>query len=242
MHYKVIHQLKERNFNRDHTKSEVAVLDYLENHFFDIPDMTVIKLAAESYTSQATVNRTSKLLGFDGYSQLKYAISEDIQMMRKKEFSHVMDTEYLISKIDFESAISVVEQIKKYQQRLLIFGLGGSYISAQYLQRQLLYFGIPAVVVSELQMLHNFRNYTLIILSSSGETQRCLQLIKEAKRVGIQTLALTKKESSVANNVDFSFTHDVPVDKMKGVSREQQFHMIVMVLEIINQIQQTMVE
>ena len=92
MHYKVIHQLKERNFNRDHTKSEVAVLDYLENHFFDIPDMTVIKLAAESYTSQATVNRTSKLLGFDGYSQLKYAISEDIQMMRKKEFSHVMDT------------------------------------------------------------------------------------------------------------------------------------------------------
>lgn len=139
MKYKVIHQLKERNFDREHSKSEAAVLDYLEEHFQQIPAMTVVKVAAESYTSQATVNRTCKLLGFVGYSQLKYAIEEDIKLMHQTSFSHVMDTEYMISKIDFETAIDFVKHLIKSRSKLLLFGLGGSHISAQYLQRQLLY-------------------------------------------------------------------------------------------------------
>lgn len=237
MNYKVIHQLKERNFDREHSKSESAVLDYLEEHFQQIPSMTVIKVAAESFTSQATVNRTCKLLGFVGYSQLKYAIEEDIKLMHQKSFSHVMDTEYMISKIDFETAIEFVKHLIKSRSKLLLFGLGGSHISAQYLQRQLLYLGIPSVIVSETQMLKLFPNYTIVIFSSSGETQRCLQLITEARKAKMNILSITKKDSSVMQGSDLAFCHDVPIDKMKGISREQQLHMMVMVHEIINQMQ-----
>ncbi|WP_319468889.1 MurR/RpiR family transcriptional regulator [uncultured Trichococcus sp.] len=237
MHYKVIHQLKERNFDREYSESESAVLDYLEEHFQQIPSMTVIKVAAESFTSQATVNRTCKLLGFVGYSQLKYAIDEDIKLMHQKSFSHVMDTEYMISKIDFETSTDLVKHMIKSRSKLLLFGLGGSHISAQYLQRQLLYLSITSVIVSETQMLKLFPNYTIVILSSSGETQRCLQLINEARKAKMNILSITKKGSSVMRGSDLTFCHDVPIDKVKSISREQQLHMMVMVHEIVNQMQ-----
>lgn len=240
MGYKVIHQLKERNFDRECSKSEASVLDYLEDHFKQIPNMTVVKVATESYTSQATINRTCKLLGFAGFSQLKYAIEEDIELMGRKSHSHITDVEHVISKIDFDTSIAFVQHLIKARHKLLIFGLGGSHISAQYLQRQLLYLGVPSIVVSELQMLNQFQDYTIIVLSSSGETQRCVQLMNEARKAKMHILSITKKDSSVMERSDICFHHDVPVDKLQGISREQQLHMIIMVHEIINQMRDAM--
>lgn len=237
MHYKVINQLKERRFDHKCSKSETAVLDYLEENFKKIPSFTVVKVALESYTSQATVNRTCKLLGFSGFSSLKYAIEEDLKLMLDHSYSHIMDTEYVVSRINFETSINFVQHILKSREKLLVFGLGASKISAQYLQRQLLYVGVPSIDISEIQMLKQFQNHTILILSNSGETQRCLQIIAEAKKVNMDVLSITKKDSPVMQQSDITFYHDVAVDKMEGISREQQLHMIVMVHEIIKQIQ-----
>lgn len=239
MDYKVINQLKERNFDRGYSKSEASVLDYLDDHFKQIPFIGVVKIAAESYTSQATVNRACKLLGFKGYSQLKYAAEEDIKLMERKSSSHIVNIEYIISKIKFETSVDFVQKLVSSRDKLLVFGLGGSHISAQYLQRQLLYFGISSVFVAETQMLKHFSGYTLLLLSSSGETQRCLQVISEARKAHIDVLSITKKDSSVMSESKLSFCHDVPVDKMEGHSREQQLHMIIMIHEIIDQLKNT---
>lgn len=234
--YRVIHQLRERNFDRAVTKSETAVLDYLEENFSSIPNMTVIRLAQESYTSQATINRTSKLLGFDGFSDLKYAVKEDVALIKSQSTKHIINTEYILSKIDFQSSTDLVKYIYQNRHHLLLFGLGASNVSAQYMARQLMYLGIPAIVVSELSMLKKFQDYSILILSSSGETQRCLQLIHDAERANMCVLSITKKDSSIMKRSRFSFHHDVPIDKMEGISREQQLHMILMINEIVNQL------
>lgn len=234
--YRVIHQLKERNFNRAITKSEKAVLDYLEAHFKQIPKWTVIKIARESYTSQATINRTAKLLGFKGFSELKYAIKEDVDLLMSETQTHIRNTEYILSRINFSQVDTFVKHVYQHRKTMLIFGLGASNVSAQYMARQLLYFGIPAIVVSELQMLNQFRGYTLLILSSSGETQRCLQMLENAKRANMFILSITKKGSKINEDSTLSFVHDVAVDKMDGISREQQLHMILMINDVINKL------
>lgn len=236
MNYKVIHQLKERNFDNRITKSETAVLDYLEENFRKIPESTVIKVAQESYTSQATINRTCKLLGFSGFGELKYAISEDIDLLNSGTQVHIRDTEYVLSKIDFNSADELVDHLYYNRNHLLLYGLGASHISAQYLQRQLLYLGIPAIVVTELQMLRSFQGYTIFILSNSGETQRCLQVINRAQKTNMNIVSITKKNSTVMSASSCCFFHDVQVNKMEGLSREQQLHMILMVNEVVNQL------
>ncbi|GEN51127.1 MurR/RpiR family transcriptional regulator [Alkalibacterium pelagium] len=234
--YRVIHQLNEQNFDRPITKSEAAVLAYLKENFSKIPRETVVKIAHESYTSQATINRTAKLLGFKGFSDLKYAIKEDVALMNSGTDSHIRNTEYVLSKIDFDSSDCLVKELFKSRHKLLLFGLGASNVSAQYMARQLLYLGIPAIVVSELQMLKRFEDYTILILSSSGETQRCLQIMHDAKKVNMKVLSITKKESSIMQGSDCAFCHDVAVDKMEGISREQQLHMILMINEVINKL------
>ncbi|MDN6385912.1 MAG: MurR/RpiR family transcriptional regulator, partial [Alkalibacterium sp.] len=214
--YRVIHQMKERNFDREVTRSEKSVLDYLEEHFQMIPNETVVKIAQQSYTSQATINRASKLLGFDGFSDLKYAIKEDIENMKSTSTKHILNTDYILSKINFQSSDDLVKYIYSKRHHLLLFGLGASHISAQYMARQLLYLGIPAIVISESQMLKKFKDYSLVLLSSSGETQRCLQVAHDAKKTNIPVLSITKKDSSIMKESLITFHHDVAVDKMEG--------------------------
>lgn len=234
--YRVIHQLKERNFDKEISQSEKAVLDYFEENFTAIPFETVIKVAQKTYTSQATINRTCKLLGLSGFSELKHAIREDIDIQKRKNRLGLNNTEYILDHIDFESLDRLATTLYNDKRHLLIFGLGASGVTAQYMARQLIYLGIPVVIISEVKMLERFNNYSILILSSSGETQRCLQVIEKAHENRMTVLSITKKNSSVMRGSVCTFQHDVPINKLDGLSREQQVHMNLMVNETINQI------
>lgn len=235
MKYKVIHKLKERRF-ANISKSEEAVIDYLEKHFEDIPRLSVTELSEQSYTSQATINRACKVLGFNGFSELKYAIKEDLEYIKLQSQNYMSKTEFFMEKIDFPSAKNVSQFFKDRNVKVAIYGLGASSISALYFQRQLLYLGIPALLVSEEKMLEHFYDYILLVLSSSGETLRVKQVVKKAKDNGMRVLSITRKDSSLAQMSDGVFYHEVSVAKLEGISREQQLHMIIMVNELIGQI------
>ncbi|MBU3091319.1 MurR/RpiR family transcriptional regulator [Clostridium sp. CM028] len=236
MQYKVIHKLKERRFINKISKSEEAVFDYLEKHFNSIPRLSVIELSEKSFTSQATINRACKTLGFNGYSELKYAIKEDLSFIETHSQERINKTEFFLEKINFESAKDIIKYFKGSYVKLLIYGLGGSEISAKYFQRQLLYLGIPTVFVSEIKMLDQFKDYVIVIFSSSGETLRINQIARKAKSYNMQLVSITKKDSSLAQISDGVFYHEVNMDKLDGISREQQIHMIIMVNELIDQI------
>ena len=235
--YKVINQLKERNFGHPVSSSEEAVLDFLEKNFRLLPKMTVTQLTEKSFTSQATVNRACKTLGFAGFSELKFAIAQDLRLMDTATTRHISRTENILEKIHFEGTQEVVKHILNGNRKVLLFGLGASNISAQYFQRQLLYFGIPTILIEQEKMLENFGDYLLFVISSSGETMRCLQMVKRAKELRMTVLAITKSDSTITKYCDATFLHDVPVDKLDGISREEQLHMIIMLNEIIDQLE-----
>lgn len=234
MNYKVIQQLKERKFIDKVSKSEEIVLDYLEDNFEKIPNMSAIELSQESFTSQATVNRTCKILGFTGFSDLKFSIKEDLVLLQSPTKRSLSKTEFFLGKLDFESAEDLKKILLKEKQKVLIYALGGTEITAHYLQRQLLYLGIPALLINQEEMLEHFMDHILIILSSSGETVRVAQVAKRAKQKNIPILSITKRESTLAQLSDVVFSHRIRIDKLDGILREQQLHMIMMVNELID--------
>lgn len=126
MKYKVIHKLKERRFADKISKSEETVLDYLQKHFNKIPDMTVLELSEQSYTSQATINRACKILGFSGFSELKYAIKEDLAFIDARSHMYMNKTEFFLEKIDFESAKNITRYLTDRSVKVMIYGLGAS--------------------------------------------------------------------------------------------------------------------
>lgn len=236
MEYKVINLLQTRELKAKFTKSEESILDFIEKNFDKIPKYSVVKLCEEAYASQASINRVCKKLGFKGFSELKYSIEQDLEKMQSSKSLSINNTFFYIENINFQDVQGIAEVIKE-NRKILIYGLGASQITASYLQRQLLYLGFQAIVVGEERMIEQFDDFILLILSSSGETLRVKHVAKTFKESGKTVVAITKSGSSLDEICDFTFTHNISIDKLDAISREQQLHMIIMVNELINRVQ-----
>ncbi len=233
MEYKIINLIESRELNYELTKSEETILDFIEKNFEEIPNYSVIDLSKATYSSQASINRLCKKLGLSGFSYLKFAIKEDLELIKSSRQNHSNNISYYIKNINFDSlqpALKILQENKK----LLIYGLGASQITAAYLQRQLLYLGYQAILLSEEKMLEHFNDFILLILSSSGETPRIKQAAKKSRDKGGTLISITRKDSSLDELSTISFTHTVSIDKLDIITREQQLHMFIMVNEIIN--------
>ena len=60
MPYKVLELLQTREIREKLTKAEEEILDFLEKNFSRIPDITVLEICKEAYTSQGSINRLCK--------------------------------------------------------------------------------------------------------------------------------------------------------------------------------------
>lgn len=233
MPYKVLELLQTREIKEKLTKTEEEILDFLEKNFSRIPDITVLEICKEAYTSQGSINRLCKKLGFTGFSDLKFSIREDILERDKSKRESITNTLYFIENINMKEG-KELSKILKNTPRILLYGLGASKITATYLQRQLLYLGFQVIFISEEKMLDNFNNFTLLIISSSGETLRVKHVAKSFKDRGNVVVSITKKGSYLDKFSDCSFTHNISIDKLNVITREQQLHMIIMVNELVN--------
>ncbi|WP_432205226.1 MurR/RpiR family transcriptional regulator (plasmid) [Cetobacterium somerae] len=233
MPYKVLELLQTREIREKLTKAEEEILDFLEKNFSRIPDITVLEICKEAYTSQGSINRLCKKLGFAGFSDLKFSIKEDILEREKYKKESITNTLFFIENINMKEG-KKLSQVLKDTPRILLYGLGASKITATYLQRQLLYLGFQVIFISEEKMLENFNDFTLLVISSSGETLRIKHVAKSFKERGNTLLSITKKGSYLDKLSDCSFTHNISIDKLNVITREQQLHMIIMVNELVN--------
>lgn len=236
MNYKVINLLQTREIRISLTRSEESLIDFIEKNFNEIPNYSAIKLCEEAYSSQATLNRVCKKLGFKGFSELKFSIEEDLKLMNTSKNSHIHNTIYYIDNINFEEIDNIIK-ILKNNRKILLYGLGASQITAAYFQRQLLYLGFQAIMISEEKMMESFDDFIIFIVSSSGETLRVKHIAKNMRELGRNVVAITRKNSSLDELVSSSFTHNLSIDKLNVIAREQQLHMIIMINELINRFQ-----
>ena len=92
-------------------------------------------------------------------------------------------------------------------------------------------------MISEEKMMESFDDFIIFIISSSGETLRVKHIAKNMKELGRIVIAITKKDSSLDEIVSSSFTHNLSIDKLNVIAREQLLHMIIMINELINRFQ-----
>lgn len=235
MNYKIINILQTREIKAKLTKCEEELVNFIDNNFKKIPDYSVTKLCKEAYSSQATLNRVCKKLGFNGFTDLKFAIRDDLKLMQNSKNNYIHNTIFYIENINFPKLNKVLD-ILKLNKKILLYGLGASQITATYFQRQLLYLGFQAIIVSEEKMIEFFEDFILFIISSSGETLRVKHIAQTAKNQGKIIVSITKEGSFLDNISTASFTHNISINKLNVIVREQQLHMIIMINELINRI------
>jgi DNA-binding MurR/RpiR family transcriptional regulator len=140
------------------TRAERRVAEYLRNHSEDVVFATAEQIGAASQTSDATVVRTAKRLGYSGLIELKYSLgrqaisaTKPVVRMHNRIEQAGGETASLLEQVFVEATERLAETLRimpvtQYQEAVALlagagtvvgFGIGPSELNAQYLALRL---------------------------------------------------------------------------------------------------------
>jgi DNA-binding MurR/RpiR family transcriptional regulator len=194
--------------------SEKKIADYILQSPQDLCDIPISELAKRCKTSEASVVRFCRTLGYKGYQDLKIKISSDIAFKMRKIQGVVSaddDIETIIAKISknnmqaIESTMDVInrQEVKKAVDALLeakkidFYGVGASAIVAQDAMHKFMRINKSCTAYTDSHMqLVSAANLTkddvAVGISYSGQTADTVDALKLARNAGATTICITR--------------------------------------------------
>ncbi|MGG2028741.1 MurR/RpiR family transcriptional regulator [Gottfriedia sp. S16(2024)] len=175
------------------------IVEFILNNKEEVISFSIQYLAAQLFTVPNTITRLSKKLGFDGYSQMKNSLKEEI--IQQDNFSEEDSPTYNIHKtiglID-QKTLSLTTKMIQEARRVLFFGVGDTAPFCEMMIKNLKVVGKQAEyyihrhdVLYELSKFDSKENNLLFLISLSGETAQVLDVAELAKFKGIKLISLT---------------------------------------------------
>ncbi len=211
------------------TKGEKKIADFLMQNPNSILPLHITDLAKQCGSSQATIVRFAKRLGFDGYQQLKIAIAQDSashpinenisQTDKAGEIFQKVCTDIYCSlektkkAINFESLEKCCDAILS-ADNIVVCGLGNSASVALDASHKIFRLGLNAHAYTDnhLQAIataHTNKNSVVIGISHSGSSRDIVQALQLAKQNGATTIAITNFGKSPIDKVADIILHTV---------------------------------
>lgn len=196
-----------------------------------VAQMTVTEAAAQASSSPATVVRTAKRLGFDGYPQLRYALAAEAGRADSQHEAQVPGVADIVAS---DNAATVLAKLAAFESgqvlataqltspealedvagriagapRCYTFGIGSSGLVAQDLVQKVTRIGLAGSAHIE----HDSalvaasllgKDDVVIAVSHSGETPSTIEPVREARSAGAFTAAITgSARSTLARTAD----------------------------------------
>lgn len=208
-----IHALREK-----FPRAEQQLADYILANPDHIRDMPSQLLAQAVGISQASVVRFTQKLGYKGYPDFKFAISDSLhrqlpanrsaklhgEISLQDSFS-TMSQKLLAVKINVLQKTHAINNQACFEQaalwlrsakRILLCGKGGSALVAKDFSYKLQKLGMAALAETDTHVqLANIANYSgndvLVLLSESGETPDSVKITEQAAANGVQIISIT---------------------------------------------------
>lgn len=221
--------LKLREVKKDLSAKELEVAKYILAHTQELKNMSIQALAKLNHVSTSTVLRLCNKMGYSGFSDFKIdlisstpkkatteVLQDDINLndslqdvnrkVQAMEKSSIDETHSMVNLDALDKAIDLIIKSNK----IIIFGASSSGLVAKELEHQLIkikkdvncHFDahIQRSIASTLD-----KNDLIIIISHSGATPECVELLKLGQKNGVPSIAITKmgqsQVSSLANVV-----------------------------------------
>lgn len=199
------------------TENEKKIVDYIIKNGNKISTMNSTELSNAIGTSQSSVIKFVKKMGFHSFTDFKVQIREDfinqeqMDSLKSQNVSLADPLEDVIGAIYSESMESLsqtyrnldrniintcIEKIEE-AERIYICGKGASFLPAQDLASKLVKFGMTVLCMSDLETVEltaksSKRTDLYIFFSFSGETEELLRIMQQAKKGGVYTVVITK--------------------------------------------------
>lgn len=195
------------------TKSEIKLANYIASHSESVIYNTIKSLSKKTNTSDATIIRLCKKLGFSGFSNLKISLAQESMSQGKKTIKNnvnkyyadsanllidsITKTEKLIVPNNIVAAIKLLAQAKQ----IYLFGVGHSGESAKDFAKSWLRIGlnVQAEVDSHIQIQISSlldKSDVVIGLSISGHTKDVYDSLKLAKKNNAKIISISNDLNS----------------------------------------------
>lgn len=208
--------LKIQLYYNDMSKAEKRIADWLRENPGEIISLSIVELAEKCRSSEATIVRFAKHLGFSGYQGLKIALArEDGTKIVNKTitgdetcyeiYEKICNDIYLslekTKKSLDEKNLSLASEKILSAERIVILGLGNSASVAIDASHKLMRVGCNAVAYTDSHMqaiaASQLSSADVVIgISHSGSSTDIVDCVKIAKNRGATAIAITSKGKS----------------------------------------------
>ena len=200
------------------TKTEKTIADYIEVHLESIAKQSIKELSEQINTSEASIVRFCKTLGFKGYRDFAIKLSEEIGSKKnsdsKNEYTDIRpgdnistiienvcfnnskaiyDTKSVLNSEDLSKLIKIIEKA----DRIFFFGIGASGLvcmdaSKKYMKKKKKTWALTDSHSMQLSSSLLSPKDIAIFLSYSGTTPEIISAFKTAKKTGAKTASISK--------------------------------------------------
>ena len=210
--------LKIRGMLEQMSVIERKLADFILDNANLLRDYSSQQLADAVGTSQSSVVKFCQKLGYKGYPDFKFAISDSLhhqapavssdklhgEISLDDSFS-TMSQKLLASKINVLQKTHAINSQTSFEQaalllrgakRVLLCGKGGSALVAKDFSYKLQKLGMAALAETDTHVqLANIANYTaedvLVVISESGETPDSVKITEQAAANGVNIISIT---------------------------------------------------
>jgi DNA-binding MurR/RpiR family transcriptional regulator len=211
-------------------ESERKIGEYLQANAGEVVYLSITELADRTGTSEATVIRFARQLGFSGYAALKIALALDLhaaaprsagparngpidfglgsdaasikQGVIQLSIESLNDTAMMLDTGELERAIQAILAARRVE----IYGVGSSGIVAQNAYLQLMQIGVPAVAVTDphVQLMAATQlgaGDVALAISQAGSTRDTVEALQLASEAGATCICITRHARSPITQV-----------------------------------------
>ena len=202
--------------NEVETRVVTSIVRHIEN---GEERVGIAQLAAANFVSKAFIIKMCKRLGYNGYTDLVYKLSQQKEMLPSRNAYELKTLIDNYSEADVMQFISYLRQF--HNRKLFVVGAGFADIVAEYIAQRLAVSGF--MVFNRVHfydymlfcndkarpMQTNVEPAVIIAISQSGETDTVLNDARRARQNAFRVVSFTKRESStLAGLSDLTFVMD----------------------------------
>lgn len=199
--------------------NDVQILKDINKYYEEIPDSSMKDLADRCYTSISTLHRIVLKIGFEGFSDFKIRISDDMYTTKLDQTLPFDEDDYLntylndirLTKRLNETEIKKVAEIILKKKYRYCFGTGWKQKQViDNFSNDLLYYGESFITLrteNDLRMAVDSMNEDslLIVLSLSGNIENYGELIEACKLKNVVIVSITSdRMNSLSDLSDYS--------------------------------------
>lgn len=212
---------EQRNF----TKKEKVLINYITNNSQDMNNVTISALSKANNVGYSVVYNLIKKLGFKGYREFIISIAAEESTYKALNQEFFGDNNFLKETyhrlLDLNDATIDNHKLQKFvvwlnenrESTFYVTGVGQSALGAEDLTFKLYCFGLKAFCLNKDDdniLMHCSilqKDDILIIFSLSGKTETIIKAAQIAKANGVKIIVITSQEkSTLADYADWLFT------------------------------------